>query len=118
MWHNGKSIIGFIDTTDGKNRGELSRFAQLLTMMTLDGTHSLLELAAEVIRSLHSYYEQQHQTAVTAGDEDSEVDIVENLNDVELTLKELDPIYWKGLVDKRCESTGEVGKSCYVEKFN
>lgn len=83
-------------------------------MMTLDDTHSLLSLASEVVYSLHSHYEQQYQTAVTAGDEDSEVDIVDNLNDVELTLQELDPVYWKGLVDKRLESAGEVVKSCYV----
>ncbi|KAF8337695.1 hypothetical protein F5887DRAFT_890474, partial [Amanita rubescens] len=73
------------------------------TMMTLDGAHSLLSLASKVVHSLYPHYEQQHQTAVTAGDEDSEAEIVENLNDVELTLKELDPIYWKELVDKRLE---------------
>jgi hypothetical protein len=34
-------------------------------MMTLDGRHSLLSLASEVVHSLHSHYEQQHQMAVT-----------------------------------------------------
>jgi hypothetical protein len=37
---------------------------------------------------LHLHYEQQLQTAVTAGDEDSEADIVENLNNMEITLQE------------------------------
>jgi hypothetical protein len=87
-------------------------------MMTLDGADSLLSLASKAVHLLHSHYEQRNQTAVTAGDEDSEVESVENLNDVELTLQELDPVYWKELVDKRLESTGEVVKSCYVQKFN
>ena len=81
------------------------------TMITLDGTDSLLLLASQVVRSLHSYYTQQHQKAVTAGDDVSEVDLVDNLNDMELTLRELDPVYWKGLADKRLESTGGVFKS-------
>jgi hypothetical protein len=84
------------------------------TLLTLNGTQYLLSLASKVVHSLHSHYEQQCQMAVTAGDEDSEAEIVENLCDVELTLKELDPVCWKGLVDKRLESTGEVVKSCYV----
>ena len=81
-------------------------------LLTLDGTE-LLSLASKVVHLLHSHYEQQYQTA-TAGDEDSDTDMVDNLNDVELTLKELDPVYWKELADKRLESTGEVVKSCYV----
>ena len=55
---------------------------------------------------------------MATGNEDSEVEIVENLNDVELMLQELDPVYWKEPVDKRLESTSEVVKSCYVQEFN
>jgi hypothetical protein len=87
-------------------------------ILILDGTHSLLLLASKVVHSLHSHYDQQYQTALTAGDEDSEVENVENLNDVELTLQELDPVYWKELVDRRLQSTGEVVKSCHVRKCN
>ncbi|KIL71516.1 hypothetical protein M378DRAFT_19833 [Amanita muscaria Koide BX008] len=75
-------------------------------LLTLDGTQYLLSLASKAVHSLHSHYDQQRQMAVTAGDEDWEAKIVENLYDVELTLKELDPVYWKELVDKRLESTG------------
>ncbi|KAF8325529.1 hypothetical protein F5887DRAFT_1018708 [Amanita rubescens] len=70
--------------------------------LTLGGTDYLLSLASKVVQSLHSHYDQQLQTA---GDEDSEAEIAENLYDVELTLKELDPVCWKELVDKRLEST-------------
>ncbi|KAK2459584.1 hypothetical protein APHAL10511_008394 [Amanita phalloides] len=75
-------------------------------MFTLDDTYSLLSLASKVVHSLHSHYDQQRQTALTAGDEDSEAESVENLNDVELTLQELDPVCWKELADRRLQSTG------------
>jgi len=87
-------------------------------LLTLDGTQHLLSLASKAVHSLHSHYDQQLQTAVTAGDEDPEAEIAENLYDVELTLKELDPVCWGELADKRLESTGEVVKSCNVPKFN
>ena len=81
-------------------------------LLTLGGTQYLLLLASKAVHSLHSHYEQQCQMAMTAGDKDSEA--AEILYDVELTLRKLDPICWKELVDKRLESTGEVVKSCYV----
>ena len=81
-------------------------------LLTLGGTQYLLSLASKAVHSLHSHYEQQCQMAMTAGDKDSEA--AEILYDVELTLRKLDPICWKELVDKRLESTGEVVKSCYV----
>jgi len=81
-----------------------------MTKVTLDGAH--LSLASKAVHSLHSHYEQQLQTAETAGDEDLETEILENLNDVEITLIELDPVYWKELADKRLESThGLLGSS-------
>ena len=32
---------------------------------------------------------------------------MENLTDVEITLRELDPIYWKELADRRLQTTGK-----------
>lgn len=60
-------------------------------LLTLGSTHYLLSLASKVVQSLHSHYDQQLQTA---GDGDSQAEIAENLYDVGLTLKELDPICW------------------------
>lgn len=90
--------------TSGRTTTTMTKAA----LLTLGGTHYLLSLASKVVQSLHSHYDQQLQTA---GNEDSEAEIAENLYDVELTLKELDPVCWKELVDKRLESTGEVVKS-------
>lgn len=83
-----------------------------ISTLTLDGilrfpAHSLLSLASKTVRLLHSHYTQRHQTALTAGDEASEEESVENLTDVEITLRELDPVYWKELADKRLQSTGK-----------
>ena len=85
--------------------------------LTLDGTlrfpaHSLLSLACQTVRLLHAHHTQQHQTSLTAGDEDSEVESVENLTDVEITLQELDPVYWKELADRRLQTTG---RPCYIQ---
>ena len=68
---------------------------------------SLLSLACQSVRLLHAHHTKQHQAALTTGDEDSEAESVENLTDVELTLQELDPVYWKELADERLQSTGE-----------
>ena len=78
-------------------------------LLTLGGTQYLLSLVSKAVHSLHSHYEQQCQTAMTAGDKDSEA--AEILYDVELMLRKLDPVCWKELVDKQLESTGEVVKS-------
>ena len=51
---------------------------------------------------------------MATGDEDSEVEIVENLNDVELMLQELDPVYWKELIDKQLESTSDQEFNYYL----
>ena len=102
-----------------------------ISTLTLDGTlrfpaHSLLSLASQTVRLLHEHYTQRHQTAVTAGDEASEDDSVQNLTDVEITLQELDPVYWKELADKRLQSTGEPflclyrtisSPRCHLQKF-
>ena len=81
------------------------------TITTLEGTlrfpaHSLLSLASQIVRLLNAHYTQQYETALTAGD-DSEVESVENLTDVQITLQQLDPVYWKELADKRLQSTGK-----------
>jgi hypothetical protein len=85
-----------------------------IPVLASEGTHSLLSLASKAVGSLHLHYNQQWQTALTVGDEDSEAESVENVYDVELTLQELDPVCF---VDRRL-STGEVVKSCYIRKFN
>ena len=89
-------------------------------ILTSHGAHSLLSLACKALQLLHSHHHQQFQAAQTAGDEDAEVESVENLNDVEQTLKELDPVYWKELADGRLQSTGEAVESFkhMFEKFN
>lgn len=90
---------------------------------TLDGTlrfpsHSLLSLACQAVRLLHAHYTQQYETALTAGDEDSEVEFMENLTDVSITQGVLDPVYWKEHIDKR---TGKPLlyhiESCYLRNY-
>lgn len=83
-----------------------------MSNLTLDGilrfpAHSLLSLASQTVRLLHAHFTQQHQTSLIAGDEASEDESVENLTDVEITLRELDPIYWKELADRRLQTTGK-----------
>ena len=90
-----------------------------ISTLTLDGTlrfpaHSLLSLASQTLRLLHAHHTQQHQASLAAGDEDSEVESVENLTDVEITLREIDPIYWKDLADRRLQTTG---KPSYTTHF-
>lgn len=56
-------------------------------MSTLDGNlrfraHLLLSLASQTVRLLNTHYTQQYETALTTDDDDSEVESVENLNDV------------------------------------
>ena len=96
-----------------------------ISTLTLDGTlrfpaHSLLSLASQAVRMLHAHHTQQYQTFLTAGNEDSEVESVENLTDVEITLKELDPVYWKELADRRLQSTGKPSHtpSFYLRLFD
>jgi len=67
--------------------------------------NSLLSLASQTVRLLNAHFNQQYETALTAGD-DYEVESVENLTDVQITLQQLDPVYWKELADKRLQSTG------------
>ena len=97
--------------------------AAAISNLTLDGilrfpAHSLLSLASQSIRLLHTHYTQQHQTSLTTGDEASEDESVENLTDVEITLRELDPVYWKGLADVRLQSTGKLYRLMLSSKLN
>jgi len=77
-----------------------------ISTLTLDSTlrfpaHSLLSLACQALRLLHAHYTQQYETALTAGDEDSEYENVQNIGDVEITLQDLDPVYF---ADTRLQS--------------
>ena len=90
-----------------------------ISTLMLDGTlrfpvHSLLSLTLQVVCLLHAHHTQQHQKSLTAGDEDSEAESVENLTDMEITLQELDPVYWKELADRRLQITG---KPSYTTHF-
>ena len=58
--------------------------------MLCSSMQSLLSLTSQTIWLLHAHHTQQHQTFLTTGKEDSEVEIVENLTDVEITLQVLD----------------------------
>lgn len=87
-----------------------------ISALTLDGTlrfsaNSLLSLASQIVRLLHTHHSQQRETFLAAGDEDSEVESVENLTDIEILLRELDPVYWKEVADRRLET---YGKSSYT----
>ena len=89
-----------------------------ISTLTLDGTlrfpaHSLLSLASQTVRLLHAHFTQQHQISLSAGDEASENESVENLTDVEITLQELDPVYWKELADKRLHAAGKSSYNKY-----
>ena len=80
--------------------------------LRLDGTlrlpaHSLFTPASQTVHLLHAHLTQQHQTSLTADDEASAVESVENLTDVEITLQELDLVYWKELADRRWQTTGK-----------
>lgn len=75
----------------------------------------LLSLASQTVRLLNAHYSQQYEIALTAGD-DSEVESVEALTDVQITLQQLDPVYWKELADKRLQSTGK--QSCYPQSLS
>lgn len=74
-----------------------------ISTLTLESAQPLLALASNSVRLLHSHYTKGHEKALATGDEDAESEHVENLIDVEITLRELDPVYWKELADKRLQ---------------
>jgi len=48
--------------------------------------HSLLFLASHTLRLLHAHYTQQYEASLATGDDDSEGESADNLNDVDIML--------------------------------
>lgn len=81
-----------------------------ISALTLDGTfrfpaHSLLSLASQIVRLLHGHCIQQLEKCLY--DEDEYESTLENWNDVEITLQELDPVYWKEFDDRQRQLLGK-----------